>query len=73
MKNKKDTLGKIIRAFKAKATRLIRQNGFRDFEWQRNYYEHIIRNKEDLRNTRNYIKNNPLKWSIEKKNGNIPE
>jgi putative transposase len=30
--------------------------------WQRNYYEHVIRNEIDLEETREYIQNNPLKW-----------
>ena len=29
--------------------------------WQRDYYEHVIRNEEDLELTREYIVNNPLK------------
>jgi REP element-mobilizing transposase RayT len=31
--------------------------------WQRNYYEHIIRDEEDLRDIRDYIQNNPLRWA----------
>jgi len=31
--------------------------------WQRNYYEHIIRNEEDLRMIREYIQYNPLRWA----------
>ena len=34
--------------------------------WQRNYYESIIRDYRHLENVRNYIKNNPSKWEIEK-------
>ena len=30
--------------------------------WQRNYYEHIVRNEESLEVLRNYIVNNPLNW-----------
>jgi putative transposase len=30
--------------------------------WQRNYYEHVIRNEVDLEEIREYIQNNPLKW-----------
>ncbi|HRZ79907.1 MAG TPA: transposase, partial [bacterium] len=30
--------------------------------WQRNYYEHIVRNESDLRNIRQYIIQNPLNW-----------
>lgn len=30
--------------------------------WQRNYYEHIIRDETDLNQIREYIENNPAKW-----------
>ena len=30
--------------------------------WQRNYYEHIIRNETSLQNIREYIVNNPRQW-----------
>jgi len=36
--------------------------------WQRNYYEHIVRNEDDLRQTREYISNNPLKWELDSEN-----
>jgi len=34
--------------------------------WQRNYWEHIIRNKAALNRIRKYIRNNPVKWEINK-------
>lgn len=36
--------------------------------WQRNYYEHIIRNEDSLNRIRRYIQKNPIKWSIEPEN-----
>ncbi len=30
--------------------------------WQRNYYEHIIRNENDLNDIREYIVDNPFQW-----------
>ena len=33
--------------------------------WQRNYFEHIIRNDNDLYEMRKYIKENPLRWKNE--------
>ncbi len=38
--------------------------------WQRNYYEHIIRNEKALYRIRQYIKNNPLEHSY-KNNNNL--
>jgi len=36
--------------------------------WQRNYYEHVIRNEDELNRIREYIQNNPLKWDLDKEN-----
>ncbi|MBI4834333.1 MAG: transposase [Planctomycetes bacterium] len=36
--------------------------------WQRNYYEHIIRNENELTRIREYIINNPLKWHFDREN-----
>ena len=36
--------------------------------WQRNYYDHIIRDEESLKNIRNYIVNNPAKWAEDENN-----
>ncbi len=30
--------------------------------WQRNYYEHIIRNESELNRVREYIADNPARW-----------
>ncbi len=34
--------------------------------WQRNYYEHIIRDERAYQNISNYIMNNPVKWNGDK-------
>jgi REP element-mobilizing transposase RayT len=34
--------------------------------WQRNYYEHIIRNEQSYQTISNYIINNPAKWTNDK-------
>ena len=34
--------------------------------WQRNYYEHIIRNEREYLEIIQYIQNNPLNWNKEK-------
>jgi len=36
--------------------------------WQRNYYEHVIRNEDELNKIREYIQNNLLKWDLDKEN-----
>lgn len=34
--------------------------------WQKGFYDHILRNDADLAETRQYIRNNPLKWIEDK-------
>lgn len=36
--------------------------------WQRNYYEHVIRNERELERAREYIVNNPAKWMLDREN-----
>jgi putative transposase len=36
--------------------------------WQRNYYEHIIRNERELEATRAYIRENPTRWDSDPEN-----
>lgn len=62
-----NSLGSIIGQFKSSVTKRLREiSGNSDLKiWQRNYYEHIIRNEIDLQNIRKYITLNPLKWEID--------
>ncbi|MCP5104532.1 MAG: transposase [bacterium] len=61
------TLGKIIAYFKYETTKKINQ--LRDNPgvkfWQRNYYEHIIRDRSELNKYRRYIQNNPANWEVD--------
>ena len=61
---KQKPLGRLIGAFKTVSTKQINilwcTPGLK--VWQRNYYEHIIRNEKALTNIRQYIVNNPLSW-----------
>jgi hypothetical protein len=63
-------LPEIIRAFKAFSSRRINElRGTPGIPiWQRNYYEHVIRDEEDLNQIREYIINNPLKWDLDGEN-----
>jgi REP element-mobilizing transposase RayT len=36
--------------------------------WQRNYYDHIIRDEEALRRIRQYIADNPAQWELDPEN-----
>jgi REP element-mobilizing transposase RayT len=57
-------LGIIVRSFKSAVTKSINllRNTPGASVWQRNYYEHIIRNDGDLNAIRAYIVNNPARW-----------
>ncbi|MDD4995277.1 MAG: transposase [Patescibacteria group bacterium] len=55
-------LPKIIHEFKSAVTRIANQNEDEYFQWQRSYYDHIVRDAWDLRRITNYIKNNPKNW-----------
>jgi len=60
-------LSEIIRAFKTFSSRRINELRGRHGipVWQRNYYEHVIRNENDLNEISEYIVNNPLKWELD--------
>ena len=36
--------------------------------WQRDYYERVIRNDDELTRAREYIINNSMKWELDKEN-----
>jgi len=59
-----DSIPTIIRLFKSATTKRI--NEYRNTPavsvWQRNYYEHIIRNETEWQRIRQYIANNPIHW-----------
>jgi hypothetical protein len=60
----------IVRAFKSAVTKRI--NELRTTPglpiWQRNYYEHIIRNEKEFQEIESYILNNPLNWLKDEEN-----
>jgi REP element-mobilizing transposase RayT len=63
---KPGSISVIIRTFKSTITRWCKKNGFRNFRWQRNFYDRIIRNEKELSHIRQYIINNPLNWQVDK-------
>ena len=62
------SLGSIVRAYKGAVKMICQDKGYSEFVWQRNYYEHIIRNDKDLNNIRDYIVNNPMQWYKDEEN-----
>ncbi|WP_150468387.1 transposase [Francisella sp. SYW-9] len=62
-------LSQIIKSYKNICTKQIRNNlGLSDFEWQRSFYDHIIIDEQSLLKIREYIKDNPAKWHLDKYN-----
>jgi REP element-mobilizing transposase RayT len=63
------TLADVVRAFKSlsaiRVNRLIMRSGPL---WQRNYYEHVVRNERELDKIREYVATNPLKWALDREN-----
>ena len=66
------SLSEIVRAFKSFSSRCINElrNTVGQPVWQRNYFERVIRNEDELRRAREYILNNPLKWALDRENLN---
>ncbi len=56
------TIGSVVRGFKIGVTKWMRNNTNVVNVWQRNYYDHIIRNEKDYHRISEYIKNNPILW-----------
>ena len=51
--------------------RHVKEHGWESFPgklWQRNYYEHVIRNESTLNDIRSYIHNNPARWAEDQEN-----
>jgi len=67
---KTQSLAAIIQNYKSVSTRQINRinKAKGNVVWQRNYYEHIIRDEEALNNIRQYIFNNPINWAEDKEN-----
>jgi len=56
------TLSSIIGLYKSGVSKHIHKLNVNINVWQKYYYDHIIRNKNDYENIWNYIENNPIKW-----------
>ncbi|HEY5614607.1 MAG TPA: transposase [Bacteroidota bacterium] len=64
------SLPTIVRSFKSAVTKGV--NEIRRTPggtlWQRGFYEHIIRDEDDLNRIRQYVSENVLKWLFDKEN-----
>ncbi len=69
---KRKPLGRLVGAFKTVSTKRINEiRGTLGVPvWQRNYYERVIRNGEELNRVRQYIIDNPAHWEQDRENPN---
>ena len=60
----------IVRGYKSTVTKQIHEldRNFTEPIWQKNYFESMIRNEEQLENVREYIRNNPKNWANDELN-----
>ena len=62
------SLSTIMRQFKSMVTKRI--NRLRDTPdgdvWQRNFYGHVVRNRNALQRIRRYIRRNPAQWNTDR-------
>ena len=72
-------LPRIVQWFKTMTTneyiRSVKQREWKPFAtrlWQRNYYEHIVRDEGELNRIREYIANNPAQWELDRENPDAP-
>jgi REP element-mobilizing transposase RayT len=68
------SIGAIVQNFKSvSAQRMNRRCQPNTIKiWQRNYYEHIVRNEISLQHLRQYIQNNPLSWKEDQLHPDVP-
>jgi putative transposase len=66
------SLSAIVQTFKAESTRrvnrILRLAGSGNHVWQRNYYEHVVRNEREYRAIQEYILTNPAHWASDTEN-----
>ncbi len=67
---KRRSVGAIIGSYKSAVAKAIHETGDAPGPaiWQRNYFEHIIRNDVALNRIRQYILDNPLRWACDRYN-----
>ncbi len=73
------SLPDVVHRYKTLTTKLyvdgVRRHAWQPFAgrlWQRNYYEHVVRNELEMNKLREYIAFNPGQWSLDTENPDAP-
>ena len=61
-------LSELVSAFKTTSSKRIHEAGVASFQWQRSFFERIVRNELELNRIREYIQTNPLHWELDVEN-----
>ena len=56
------SLSELMGAYKTTVSKQIHLAGYKEFTWQRSFYDCIIRNEKSFKTISEYINANPLKW-----------
>ena len=67
---RRGSLGSFISGFKSATTKRINdlRQAVGDLVWQRNYFEHVVRDEQSLHWIRQYIVDNPARWDFDREN-----
>jgi REP element-mobilizing transposase RayT len=61
-------LSKIVKAFKHECKKQCKQRYIDPIEWQKSFYDHVIRNEKAYLRLKEYVINNPIKWHLDAEN-----
>jgi len=65
-------LPEIVRGLKTFSSRRINASkSGNPFQWQKSFYDRVVRNENELHLIREYIVNNPMSWELDKNNQDI--
>ena len=67
-RSQKGEVGSLVAGFKAAVTRQIREQELLTGQevWQKNYYDHVVRDAADFDRIQEYIYTNPAKWEVDR-------
>jgi len=57
----RQTISSIVGSYKSAVSKHAHRLNF-DFTWQRNFYDHVIRDEASHQKIAEYVVNNPMKW-----------